>query len=53
MANEKNINETKFQQTEPAELEESSLLSVAGGALPATNRTNCAINGPTSCQKFE
>jgi len=46
--NEKaNIGEAKpkFQQAEPAELDEAALLSVSGGMLPETKHTYCGGDG--------
>lgn len=51
--NEKaNIGEAKpkFQQAEPAELDEAALLSVAGGMRPETAWTYCD-QVPTQCYK--
>lgn len=41
----------KFQQPEPAELDEAALLSVAGGRIPDTAWTYCGQGGPTQCYK--
>jgi hypothetical protein len=48
-----NIGEAKpkFQQAEPAELDEAALLSVAGGRLGETKWTYCGQGGPTECYK--
>ena len=38
----------KFQQAEPAELDEAALRSVAGGLMPESKHTYCGGMGATS-----
>ena len=42
--NEKTI-KPRFQQAEPAEVDEADLLSVSGGRLPETKHTYCGGDG--------